>query len=112
VADALEKPRVWAWPSQEILDSLEPRERRRQFLIMASEARGNAGPMNDDGVHPRPEWIERAVNFEAEARRMLDQKVGAMQRYEDAGESKYRNPFKRAAPAVETPQTAPDDEVI
>lgn len=58
---------LWCWPSEEELTGMTLSEKRRQYLIMASECRGNAGPMNSDGEHPRPEWLIRARNYSDEA---------------------------------------------
>lgn len=62
--------RAWFWPSEEELAGMTLRERKRQFTIMAVEARGKAGPMNDAGEHPRPEWLIKARNYDAEAKHL------------------------------------------
>jgi hypothetical protein len=59
---------IWTWPSDDELQSLSLQARRREYLIMASECRNRAGAMTDEGVHPHPEWIVKARNFEEEAK--------------------------------------------
>lgn len=70
VRNALPKPpvrqgheRPWTWPSEADLAGMTLRERRRQYLIMASETRGKAGPMNADGQYPRPEHVATAKAY-------------------------------------------------
>jgi hypothetical protein len=68
--DATGHAKPWTWPSDADLDAMSLEERRRNYLIMASETRGKAGPMNDAGEHPRPEWIGKARAYADEARRI------------------------------------------
>ena len=60
----------WAWPSDDELASMPLRERRRQHQIMANVCRTRAGPMDAQGNHARPEWIERSRNHAHEASRL------------------------------------------
>lgn len=62
--------RSWSWPSDGDLAAMTLREQRRQYLIMAHQCRGKAGPMGDDGQHPRPEWIGKAKAYDEEAKRV------------------------------------------
>lgn len=77
--------RAWFWPSEDDLASMTLHERKRQFTIMAVECRGKAGPMNDAGVHPRPEWLVKARNYDVEAKRIAELMArGAQKRESEA----------------------------
>lgn len=64
--------RAWTWPTDDELDAMPLRERRRQYLIMASEAAAKAGPMNEAGEFPRPSWRGKARAYTDEARRIAE----------------------------------------
>lgn len=60
----------WYWPTERELEAMSLREQRRQNLIMADVTRSKAGPMNDDGVTPQPEWIDQAKVYTNKAKRL------------------------------------------
>lgn len=80
------RPRAWTWPSEDELDGMTLTERRRSYLIMASQARGKAGAMGDDGTHPRPEWITRSKAYLDEAQRIAGYISRGAQKKLDAAE--------------------------
>lgn len=77
-------PTVWKWPSEEELSGMTLREKRRQYLIMANEAHGRAGPMGNDGNHPRPEWIATSKRYLEEAQIVAGQIARGAQKREDS----------------------------
>lgn len=68
--DSSPNNKSWSWPTDDELASMTLREQRRQYQIMASQCRGKAGPMDNNGKHPKPEWIGRAQGYDAEAQRV------------------------------------------
>lgn len=80
-----DNPRVWTWPSEQELEGMTLHERRRQYLIMAFEARGKAGPMSEAGEIPRPEWVVRSKAYLEEAQRIAGYIArGAQKRMDEA----------------------------
>ena len=62
-----ERETAWTWLDHDQLDRMTLRERRRQYLIMGFETRSKVGPMGEDGSYPRPEFLQTAADYYAEA---------------------------------------------
>lgn len=65
-----ENNQAWTWPTDDQLAAMTLRERRRAYLIMATETRSKAGPMDREGKIPRPQFVEQAKAYTEEAARL------------------------------------------